>query len=161
MAERSTFQTGIAWALGVGAAVFVLLLGGFASGALTDDPPAVSPYASGSSDSGDVFETDAYDLGGDATATTAGDGGSAGGPGQITIAGFDFGAPIEVTVGQNIVITNEDGASHTWTDAAGGFDSGRLGGGESFEFAFDAAGTYEFFCAIHPSMEGSITVTNG
>jgi plastocyanin len=36
--------------------------------------------------------------------------------------------------------------------------SQRFGGG-SFRFSFHDAGEYAFFCTIHPTMTGSITVT--
>jgi plastocyanin len=159
----NTFHKAIGWALGFGAVVFVLLLGGFFSGALTDDPPAVDPYASRSSDESDVFETDAYASGDtgatDTTADTATSStATATGPAQITIEGFDFGSPISVEVGQTITVVNRDGATHTWTSRSGAFDSGNIAGGGTFETSIDTAGTYEFLCAIHPSMTGSINV---
>lgn len=109
-----------------------------ASGALTEDPPAVSPYASGSSDAvSDQVEAAA-----------------------ITIQDFAFGDPITVATGQEVVVTNSDGVAHTWTSTAAVFDSSSIaGGGGSFTFSFDEVGEYDFFCAIHPSMTGSITVT--
>jgi plastocyanin len=57
------------------------------------------------------------------------------------------------------VVTNTDAASHTWTAVDGSFDSGTLAEGDSFEFVFDGPGTFEYFCNIHPSMTGSVTVT--
>ena len=164
-----SFERGIAWALGVGATVFVLLLGGLFSGALTDDPPAVNPYASGDSgDEGDVFDTDAYDTGDDgsddAAATTAAPESTEApaaddSPLEILIEGFAFSGASTASVGQTVIVTNQDGASHTWTDSGGAFDSGTLsGGGGTFEFTFDTAGTFDFFCAIHPTMTGTITV---
>lgn len=161
-----SFERGIAWALGSGATVFVLLLGGAFSGALTDDPPAVNPYATGDSGGeGDVFETDAYDTGDegsdDATATTDASA-TTGAPAEITIEGFAFSEGATASVGQAVIVTNRDGASHTWTDANGSFDSGTLSGnGGTFEFAFESAGTFNFFCAIHPTMTGTITVDAG
>jgi len=77
----------------------------------------------------------------------------------ITIADFDFGEPLTVSVGQTVTIVNEDGAPHTWTSVDGVFDSGRLAGGDEFTFVFEEPGTYDFFCEIHPSMTGTITVT--
>ena len=160
----NTLHKAIGWVLGFGALVFVLLLGGLFSGALTDDPPAVNPYATGSSDESDVFETDAYDESDDSAATTSAvadnqDDSAASGGATITIEGFAFGEPISVAVGETVTIVNLDGATHTWTSTEGAFDSGNLSGnGGTFETTFDAAGTYGFLCAIHPSMTGSITV---
>jgi plastocyanin len=78
---------------------------------------------------------------------------------EIVIEGFDFGLPVTATTGDVVTVTNRDGAGHTWTADDGTFDSGTLRGGESFQFTFEAAGTYAFFCAIHPGMTGTITVT--
>jgi len=77
----------------------------------------------------------------------------------ITIAGFSFGDPIEVVAGTTVTVTNDDSAAHTWTSSDDTWPSAALGGGESFDFTFEEAGTYEFFCSIHPTMTGSVTVT--
>ena len=142
-----------AWALGIGATVFVLLLAGVASGALTDDPPAVSPYAT----SGTTAATAAPSA--DASTTTSTGEPAATDAAVLTISGFAFGDPISVAVGAAVTITNEDGAGHTWTSTDGIWDSGTLRGGDTFEFVFSDAGDFGFFCAIHPSMTGSITVS--
>ena len=83
----------------------------------------------------------------------------ASGGASITIADFAFDGVGEVTAGTTVVVTNEDGTTHTWTAADGSFDSGPIGAGESFEFTFDQPGEFSYFCSIHPSMTGSITVT--
>lgn len=147
--------------LGLGALAFVLLLAGVGSAALTDDPPAVSPYASSNDDGQSDVEDEASSYppgsGSDDTTTTV-----AAAPAtsaSLTISGFDFGDPISVEVGTEVTITNEDGASHTWTSADGVWNSGNLSGGDSFSFTFTEAGTFEFFCGIHSTMTGSITVT--
>ncbi len=144
MTDKKRLNTVIGWVLGTAAVGFVLLLAGVASGIVTDDPPAESPYASGpSSDGGDAFDTTV------AVATAA-----------ITIQDFAFGDPITVATGQEVVVTNSDGLAHTWTSTDAVFDSSSIaGGGGSFTFTFGEAGEYDFFCAIHPSMTGSITVT--
>jgi len=100
MSERTTLNTVIAWVLGLGAVLFVLMLGGFASGALSDDPPEVSPYAAGSDDDSDVFDTDAYDPGGPASGDGGDDdGATAGGAAvfAITEVSFDGTAFVRVT----------------------------------------------------------------
>lgn len=77
----------------------------------------------------------------------------------ITVSGFAFGGVEEVPVGTTVVVVNDDSAAHTWTAVDGTFDSGSLGQGDRFEFTFDEAGTFEYFCNFHPSMTGVITVT--
>ena len=54
---------------------------------------------------------------------------------------------------------NIDGADdHTVTSNDGAFDSGVLAAGSAFEHTFDTPGAFPYFCAIHPEMEGTITV---
>jgi plastocyanin len=66
---------------------------------------------------------------------------------------------LEIPVGTSVRWTNEDPLPHTATAIGGEFDSGTLDEGASFSHTFDAPGTYEYICAIHPNMKGSITVT--
>lgn len=89
-----------------------------------------------------------------ADATTA----DAGGEMDITIENFDFSGAETAAVGDTVTVTNEDGVGHTWTAVEGGFDSGTIAEGETFEFTFDEAGEFDYFCSIHPQMEGTITV---
>lgn len=77
----------------------------------------------------------------------------------IVISGFEFTGPADVPAGTTVVVRNNDSAPHSWTSVDGVFDSGTLAMGESFEFTFDEPGEYPFFCAIHPSMTGTIVVT--
>ena len=50
----------------------------------------------------------------------------------------------------------ESGVSHTSTSGDGVWDSGTLRPEDSFPF--DTAGTFSYFCNIHPSMTAEITV---
>lgn len=80
--------------------------------------------------------------------------------GAIQIAGFQFGPAVaEVVVGTTVTWTNFDGATHTATAVDGTFDSGEIPAGEEFSFTFEEPGTYNYFCAIHPEMVGTIVVT--
>lgn len=66
---------------------------------------------------------------------------------------------ILVSVGETVTVTNNDPFAHTVTSKDGSaveFDSGRFGQGETFEVSFDEAGTYEFFCQVHPTMRAMI-----
>ncbi len=77
----------------------------------------------------------------------------------VTIEGFDFSGAATVAPGGVIEVTNLDSAPHTLTADDGSFDTGNLGQNEVGAItAPTAPGTYTFFCAIHPSMTGSITV---
>jgi plastocyanin len=73
--------------------------------------------------------------------------------------------PAEITVqaGTTVTWNNEDPFPHTVTsgtrdDPTALFDSGNLGGGQSFSFTFDEAGTYEYFCSVHAGMAGTVIV---
>ncbi len=81
-------------------------------------------------------------------------------PVAASISNFAF-APqaIEVEVGQEITWTNRDAAPHTVTATSGAeFDSGTLDQGGTFTWTAATPGTVEYFCEIHPSMVGTITV---
>ncbi len=75
----------------------------------------------------------------------------------ITITDFSFTGATSVAVGETVTVTNEDTVGHTWTSTDGQFDSGSLAEGATFEYAFDEAGSYDFFCSVHPDMTGTIT----
>ena len=71
---------------------------------------------------------------------------------------------LTIVTGTTVAWTNQDGADHTTTTQTEGgtsplWDSGLLATGESFSFTFDNEGTYAYFCAIHPYMQGTIAVT--
>ena len=66
---------------------------------------------------------------------------------------------MEAAVGATITWTNDDGEAHTVTAADGGFDSGLMAAGATFTQSFDAAGSFAYFCAIHPEMRGIVTIS--
>jgi plastocyanin len=78
----------------------------------------------------------------------------------VSIAGFAFQpGSLEVAAGTTVTWTNDDPAPHTVTAADGSFDSGTLASGATFSQVFDAAGTFAYACAIHPTMTGTIIVS--
>lgn len=79
---------------------------------------------------------------------------------RVVIEGLSFNpSSITVPAGMEVVWVNQDGTTHTVTSRDDVFDSGNIADGESFSYTFDEAGTYEYYCTIHPSMEGEVTVT--
>jgi len=77
----------------------------------------------------------------------------------IEIVDFDFGAVVVVAPGETITVTNLDGSAHTVTSDDGLFDTGTIDTGTAVTFvAPTEPGTYTFFCAIHPSMQGELVV---
>ncbi|HIH74373.1 MAG TPA: hypothetical protein HA306_03745 [Methanosarcina sp.] len=51
-----------------------------------------------------------------------------------------------------------DPADHTVTGSI--FDSDVLEEGDTYEFTFTETGTFEYYCSLHPEMEGTIIVTD-
>ncbi|MCX6758313.1 MAG: cupredoxin family copper-binding protein [Candidatus Nealsonbacteria bacterium] len=75
----------------------------------------------------------------------------------IAIANFSFQPPaLTIKTGTTVVWTNEDPAPHQIKSDT--FNSSALSKGETFSFTFVSAGTYDYSCAIHPSMKGQIIV---
>ena len=72
-------------------------------------------------------------------------------------------SPQNITVkrGTKVTWTNNDTVAHdvTETDSKDGPKSGTLNTGESYSFTFDTVGTFKYHCSIHPSMTGTVTVT--
>jgi predicted secreted protein with PEFG-CTERM motif len=82
-----------------------------------------------------------------------------------------FPAEISVGVGETVTWSNDDTAAHTVTagdlgvdsDAVGldfpnGFDSSLFLAGTTFDVTFDTAGTFPYFCMVHPWMVGTVIV---
>ncbi|MFF4276765.1 plastocyanin/azurin family copper-binding protein [Streptomyces sp. NPDC001536] len=73
---------------------------------------------------------------------------------------FGDGKQLVVEVGQTVRWTNHDSVPHTVTTTKGPkkFDSGTLDQGDSWSYTFTTAGTYEYYCAVHPDMVASVKV---
>ncbi len=77
----------------------------------------------------------------------------------ITIDNFSFGmTPLEVPVGTTVTWTNRDDIPHTVASTTKVFKSGPLDTGDSFSYTFSAAGTFEYYCSVHPRMTSTIVV---
>lgn len=93
-----------------------------------------------------------------------GSGGSGSGGLAVKINTFQFNPnPAVASVGQKITWTNSDDTTHTVTAGtpdkkAGAFDGKLAGPGSTFSFTPTAAGEFPYFCAIHTSMTGTLTV---
>lgn len=82
----------------------------------------------------------------------------------VAAQGFKFSPQtVEVALGGKVTWTNKDGAAHTATSGKPGAKDGKWdgqlsGSGGTFSFTFAQPGTYEYFCAIHTSMTGTVVV---
>jgi nitrite reductase (NO-forming) len=78
----------------------------------------------------------------------------------------EFFSPTTVTVspGTEVEWTNDDATIHTVVQGSaeapveGGFDSSIINAGDSWEHTFDTAGTFDYYCNLHPFMKGTVTV---
>jgi putative lipoprotein len=61
-------------------------------------------------------------------------------------------------VGTTVVWYNADSVTHTVTARDNLFDSGNLSPGDTFQYTFEQSGELEYYCKIHPSMVGKITI---
>ena len=81
--------------------------------------------------------------------------------------------PIEVNTGDTVTWINDDLTSHTATSGnpesgstgifGGTDDSPEIIGpeGDTQSFTFDESGEFEYYCTLHPSMVGTVIVTEG
>lgn len=80
---------------------------------------------------------------------------------EVKIDNFSFGpASLTVSVGSTVTWTNRDDIPHTVVSADDPkvFKSKVLDTDEKFSFTFTKAGTYAYFCSIHPKMTGKVIV---
>ncbi|MDH5288616.1 MAG: cupredoxin domain-containing protein [Acidimicrobiia bacterium] len=77
----------------------------------------------------------------------------------VTIQDFAFAGGGTVVPGAAVPVVNADSVAHTLTADDRSFDTGTLeSGGRATITAPTAPGTFRFLCAIHPSMQGTLTV---
>ena len=82
-------------------------------------------------------------------------------PVRVSIENSVF-EPKELVVrrGATVSWVNADEVPHTVTSTASPplFGSNTLDPGDRFSFEFKTAGTYDYFCKLHPSMTGKVVV---
>jgi plastocyanin len=78
---------------------------------------------------------------------------------SISIDNFSF-TPKEITVpvGTTITWINHDDVPHTVVSTDQKFRSKALDTDDQFSFTFTNAGTYSYFCSVHPVMIGKVIV---
>ncbi len=78
---------------------------------------------------------------------------------DVTIDNFSFSpATTSVPVGTTVTWTNRDDIPHTVVSTEQKFKSHPLDTDDRFSYRFDAAGSYKYFCSIHPKMTGQVEV---
>ena len=80
-------------------------------------------------------------------------------PPTIGIKEFKYGPPmLTVPVGTTVTWVNHDEEPHTVTSGTGAFNSAGLVHDDTFVHTFTKPGTYQYSCAIHPYMKGTLVV---
>jgi plastocyanin len=78
---------------------------------------------------------------------------------EVKIDNFVF-APqtLTVPVGATVTWTNKDDIPHTTVSTDGVFKSKVMDTDEKFSYTFTKAGTYAYYCSVHPKMTGKVVV---
>jgi len=78
---------------------------------------------------------------------------------KVTIDNFSF-SPREITVAPGTTITwvNHDDVPHTVVSADRKFKSKALDTDDKFSVTFKDAGSYEYYCSLHPRMTATVRV---
>ena len=78
---------------------------------------------------------------------------------NVKIDNFVFGPQtITVPAGTTVTWTNKDDIPHTVVSTDGVFKSKVRDTDEQFSYKFDKAGTYPYYCSVHPKMTGKVVV---
>jgi amicyanin len=81
------------------------------------------------------------------------------GAADVVVDNFSFTpATAAVPVGTTVTWTNHDDIPHNVVSPEQTFKSPVLDTDETFSHTFDAAGTYKYYCSIHPRMTGQVVV---
>jgi plastocyanin len=78
---------------------------------------------------------------------------------EVKIDNFSFG-PAELTVKAGTTVTwiNRDDIPHTVVSTDKAFKSKVLDTDEKFSYTFNTAGSFPYFCSIHPKKTGKVVV---
>jgi len=78
---------------------------------------------------------------------------------EVKIDNFSFGPQtLTIAVGATVTWTNRDDIPHTVVSTDGVFKSKVRDTDEKFSYTFTKAGTYPYYCSVHPKMTGKVVV---
>ena len=78
---------------------------------------------------------------------------------EVKIDNFSFEPQtLSVAVGTTVTWTNRDDIPHTVVSTDGVFKSKVRDTDETFSYTFTKAGTYSYYCSVHPKMTGQVVV---
>jgi plastocyanin len=77
----------------------------------------------------------------------------------VTIDNFTFGPrALTVVVGTTVKFVNHDDIPHTVVEKNLSFRSKALDTDDTYSYTFATAGSFDYFCGLHPHMVGKIIV---
>ena len=85
---------------------------------------------------------------------------------EETADGCFIPSMVTIDIGGEVIWENNDTAAHTITSGtavegpSGVFDSSLIMAGSSFSHTFEDAGTFDYFCMVHPWMAGAVMVSS-
>jgi len=85
---------------------------------------------------------------------------------EETADGCFIPSMVTIDIGGEVIWENNDTAAHTITSGtavegpSGVFDSSLVMAGSSFSHTFEDAGTFDYFCMVHPWMAGAVMVSS-
>ncbi len=80
-------------------------------------------------------------------------------PGVVKVVDYTFSPPeMKIAVGQTVTWNFADEAGHDVVSTDRTFQSEVLSSGGKYSFTFTRAGTFDYFCSIHPYMKGKVIV---
>ncbi len=85
---------------------------------------------------------------------------------EETADGCFIPSMVTIDIGGEVIWENNDTAAHTITSGtavegpSGVFDSSLVMAGSSFSHTFEDAGTFDYFCMVHPWMVGTVMVSS-
>jgi plastocyanin len=78
---------------------------------------------------------------------------------EVKIDNFSFApAALKVPVGTTVTWVNHDDIPHTVVSTDKVFKSKTLDTDDKFSYTFAKAGSYPYFCSLHPKMTGEVVV---
>ncbi|HEV2110111.1 MAG TPA: cupredoxin family copper-binding protein [Gammaproteobacteria bacterium] len=80
---------------------------------------------------------------------------------QVKVFNYKFDPEVlTIPAGTTVTWSNKDEVPHTVMSSDKRFtSSGALDTGDTYSYTFTTAGSYEYFCTLHPFMKGKVVVT--
>jgi plastocyanin len=143
----------------VALALSLVACGGGGDTTVTETATAPAEEATETTESTEEDSTEGETTGEDSTESETAPSGEAEGSEKVEIVEFTYQPdPVVIRTGGKVIWQNEDTAPHTATADDGSFDTGNLLRGKIKSETFKEAGTYPYFCVIHPTMHGTVEV---